>query len=138
MTFAAARLALTTQFELALAAHALPRPKVQYDNRNLIDTKTQVDPYVSFNIVNVNGKQLDLSNKPMSAQYGQMILTVMIKENGGTSKVDLLMDHFLPRLELKELGAVRTHTGMAAKCFEKNGWDCHPIVIPFWWLRVAT
>ena len=138
MTFESARVALTTQFKLALAAYPTTKPKVQYDNRNLIDTRTQIEPFVSFNILNINGQQLDLSNRPMSAQYGQIVLSVMAKENTGTSKVNVLLDYFLPWLELKELGAVRTHTGMGAKSFEKNGWEGHPIVIPFWWLRVAT
>lgn len=138
MTFESARVALTTQFELALAAYPSTKPKVQYDNRNLIDPRTQIEPYISLSFININGRQLDLSPRPMSAQYGQVVLAAMVKENTGTSKANALLDYFLPWLELKELVAVRTHTGMGAKSFEKNGWEGYPIVIPFWWQRVAT
>lgn len=138
MTFEAARIALTTQFEAALAAYPSTAPKVQYDNRNLVDISKQIEPYLVFNIVNMTGRQLDLSNKPLSAQYGQLVLTAMAKENTGSSKANTLLDFFLPRLELKELGTVRTHTGMATKSFTQNGWEGYPILIPFWWLRVAT
>jgi len=138
MTFEAARVALVTRFELALAAYPTTKPKVQYQNRDLIDTKVQVEPWVSFSIVNLTGKQLDLSNKPMSGQYGQIVLAAMARENTGSSKANLLLDYFLPWLELKELGVVRTHSAMGAKNFVKDGWEGYPLLIPFWWLRVAT
>ena len=138
MTFEASRQALVTQFEAALAAYPSTKPKVQYDNRGLIDTKTQVDPYIVLNIVDINGRQLDLSNRPMSAQYGQLMLTVMAKENSGSRAANLLRDYFLPWLELKELGVVRTQTGMGVKSFVSKGWEGFPILVPFWWLRVAT
>lgn len=138
MTIEAARVAIVTQFEAALAAYPSPAPKVQYGNRNMIDTTTQVEPWVALDIVNMSGKQLDLNPKPLSAQYGQIVITSMCKVNSGEREAGLILDYFLPFFELKNLGIVRTQAGMYSKAASVKDWVGYPITIPFWWLRVAT
>lgn len=138
MTLEAARVAITTQFELALAAYSGTAPKVQYPNRNLIDPSTQVAPWVELDIVNISGKQLDLGPAPLAAQYGQIVLVAYAKENAGSKEAGMLLDYFLPWLERKNLGIVRTQVGMYSKSNVAKGWEGFPIVVPFWWLRVAT
>lgn len=138
MTIEAARLAITARFDVALAAYVGTAPKVQYPNRNLIDPATQVLPWVELDIVNIAGKQLDLSPKPMSVQYGQIVITAFAKENAGSREAGMLLDYFLPWFELKELGIVRTQTGMYSKSNLAKGWEGYPVTIPFWWTRVAT
>lgn len=139
MTQEAARLAIVAQFDAALAAYPTsPKPLAQYPNRNLIDTTTQLVPYVGLDIVNISGKQLDLNPKPLSAQYGQIVITAFCKVNSGERDGGMLLDYFLPWFELKNLGLVRTHSGMYAKSNLFKDWEGYPIVIPFWWVRVAT
>lgn len=138
MTIQAARLAITTQFELALAAYPVPKPVVEYDNRNLIDTTKQVLPYISLSIFNISGKQLDLADKPMTMQAGQIVISANVKEGGGSLVADRLLDYFIPWFELKELGIVRTHSGVASGEKTVKGWCVYPILVPFWWIRVAT
>ena len=139
MTLEAARLAIVTQFDAALTAYPTsPKPKAQYPNRDLIDTTTQTDPYVGLDIVNMSGKQLDLGPKPMSVQYGQIVITAFCKVNAGERLGGLLLDYFLPWFELKNLGLVRTQSGMYSKSATFKDWEGYPIVIPFWWVRVAT
>lgn len=134
-----ARLAIVTQFDAALAAYPTsPKPVAQYPNRNLVDTTTQVLPWVGLDIVNISGKQLDFNPKPLSAQYGQIVITAFCKQNSGERASGLLLDYFLPWFELKELSGVRTQTGMYAKSNPFKDWEGYPIVVPFWWVRVAT
>lgn len=138
MTFEAARLAITGRLDAAVAAYPGTAPQVQAPNRNLIDTTTQVDPFVGLDIVNITGAQLDIGIKPLAAQYGQIVLTAFCKENSGMRAATLLLDYFLPWFEMKDIGIVRTYAGMATKHATVKGWDGYPITIPFWWVRVAT
>lgn len=138
MSAEAANLAIIAQLDAAVAAYIGTAPKVQYPNRNLIDTTEQVEPYVGLDIVNISGKQLDLNRKPMSAQYGQIVITAFCKENGGWLAATRLLDYFLPWFELKDLGIVRTQTGMYSKSSTVKGWEGFPVTVPFWWLRVAS
>lgn len=138
MTFEAARVAITGQLDAAVAAYPGTAPKVQAPNRNLIDPSTQTAAYIGLDIVNISGQQIDLNPKPMSVQYGQIVITAFAKENSGMRDATLLLDYFLPWFELKDIGIVRTHSGMASKHATVKGWDGYPITIPFWWLRVAT
>lgn len=133
-----ARVLLTTQIEAALAAYPGTKPRLQYENRNLVDTSTQVDPFVGIDIVYINGTQLDLGAKPMSVQYGQIVITAFCKENSGTKAANVLLDYFLPWLELKEFSGVRTHSGMYSKGNSQKGWQAYPLIVPFWWTRVAA
>ena len=137
MTIEAARVAITAQFDAALAAYPTTKPVVQYPNRNLVDTTTQVLPWIELDIVNLSGMQLDLGPKPMSVQYGQIIVTAYSKENAGARDAGMLLDYFLPWLELRNLGIVRTHSGMYSKSTVAKGWEGFPVTVPFWWTRVA-
>ena len=138
MTIEAARIAIVTQLELALAAYSGTKPKVQAENRNLVDPSAQVEPYVGLDIVNITGKQLDLNPKPMSAQYGQIVITAFCKENSGSKAAGMLLDYFVPWFELKSLGIVTTHSASYSKSNSTKGWVGYPVTVPFWWTRVAV
>lgn len=137
MSIEAVRQALVAQFEVALAAYVGTPPEVQYENRNTVDVSTQVDPYIGIEIVNTTGKQLDLNPSPMAVQYGQFVLTVFCQENSGARAAALLLDHFLPYLERKELGIVRTMVATQIWAKPAIGWKPYPLVIPFWWTRIV-
>jgi len=139
MTSAAAQQAIIAQFDLALAAYPTTKPKVQYPNRNGVDLATQVEPYIGLDIVNITGQQLDLNPKPMSVQAGQIVITAFCKDSSGWLGAANLLDYFLPSFELKNLSAgVRTHSAVYAKSNSAKGWEGYPLVVPFWWTRIAT
>jgi len=138
MSAEAARLAIVTQFDAALAAYPPPVPIAQYENRNMVDTTLQQDPFVELDIKNISGRQLDLSNKPMTEQRGQIWITAFAKEGTGSRAAGLILDYFLPWFELKELGIVRTHSAFYFNAKPVNGWQPYPLLVPFWWIRVAA
>lgn len=136
MSNEACRLAIITQFETAMTAYPTsPKPLVQYENRNLVDTSTQTLPFIGIDIVNINGHQLELGSAGISVQYGQIIVTAFCKENTGSRDAGLLLDYFLPYFDKKELGIVRTQSAMYSKAKTVKGWQGYPVTVPFWWTR---
>lgn len=136
-----ARLAITAQLDAAFTAYPgtpVAGLKVQYPNRNLIDTTKQVDPYIDLDIVNIIGRQLDLNPAPLAAQYGQIVITAFCKENSGSRAAGQLLDYFLPWFERKNLSGVRTEIGMYSKSSLAKGFEGFPVTVPFWWIRVAA
>lgn len=112
--------------------------KVQYENRELVDITKQQDPFVTVEMVFQGGQQADLNPHPIVAQYGSVIVTACVKSGGGSQAAAALLDHFIPYFELKNLSAIRTHAAVAHKSIPKAGWELYPLIIPFWFHRVAS
>lgn len=139
MTAEATRAAITTEIERAKAAWSAYTLLVDYENLEDINLAQQVQPYVSVDIVFLDGAQLDLGSNPLVADYGSIIIAAGAKEGTGTAPLLKLLDHFRPYLQLRDnLGSnVRTQAGKIQKGQSRLGFYYLPMTIPFWVQNVA-
>ena len=105
---------------------------VEYDNREMVDTKTQTDPFLTVEIKMLDGEQADLSSNPTHRMYGQIHMSAAVPMGTGRSMANILLDHFYPRLQRKTLGTVKTEMAVPANRVEHLGWYYYPVLIPFW------
>lgn len=140
MSFEAARSDIVGAAEAAKAAWAgVPSPLlVEYDNLRLVDVDKQVDPYVCVEINYVDGEQLSFGATKVVADYGQVHIVVHTPTGAGSLVAKKLLDHFRTFFELKTFSVARTHAAMGAPTFPKDGWDCTPLIVPFWVHRLVT
>jgi hypothetical protein len=129
---------IRTAAEAARAAWAPYTLLVSYDGLEQIDKSTQVLPKMCVEVIFLDGGQLDLSNQPMGAQYGQIHLLAAAPIGSGSRRQLALLDHFMPYLELKNFSLVKTHMAYAYKEYEEKGWNVWPLLIPFWFHRLAS
>lgn len=138
MSMEQARKDLMTAVEAARAAWPGGALKLQTENKNLIDRSTQVDPYVAASIMFMGGEQASIGDKPLVATFGHLVLAFCTKEDQGTAGVYKLADHFARYIEFKQFTAVRTRSMLPQKAIPDRGWYDVPVLVPFWYHRVAA
>lgn len=105
---------------------------IEYDNRIIVDTKTQTDPFMCVKILLLDGQQIGLSDDPKHRITGQLHIQAAVPEGEGVAKANELLDWFTPRLHRKALGTVRTQMAVMAKPTPHLGWEYHTVIVPFW------
>ena len=136
MNIELARQAITSKVEQVRALYS-PTLIVEYDNRILVDRATQVDPFVMVDLLFISGNQASLGLDTLVRNYGQIVLTASAKENTGMKQAAEILDFFSARLEIREFGGVRTKGASPQKCTHAEGWYHFPVIIPFWFDRLA-
>lgn len=104
---------------------------IEYDNVMLIDTQTQVNPYLCVDIKIVEMSQADLSDNPTHRAHGQLVLASAVKEGKGVKKANEMLDYFYPKLQRKSFGLVRTSMADAVPAKTHLGWVYYAVIIPF-------
>ena len=104
---------------------------IEYDNILLVDTQTQVNPYLRVDLKFIDMAQADLSDNPTHRVLGQIILGAGVKDGGGTKSANVILDYFYPRLQRKSFGIVRTSMATVGPDVPHLGWLYSPMVIPF-------
>jgi hypothetical protein len=140
MSYEPARVDVVTAVEAALTAWpTLPKPVVAYDNRKaVIDPDKQSLPYLCVETHYIGGGQISLGRTKVVEALGQIHLVAHAKQNAGSAQAQLLLDHFQAFFELKNFSLIRTHAAMPADYFDRAGWRCWPVVVPFWFHRLVT
>lgn len=105
---------------------------IEYDNRIIVDTATQLDPFLVVNIRFLDGAQADLSTNPIHRKIGQIHLQAAVKEGSGTAKAYTLIEHFYQALQQSQFGGVRTRMASFAREQPFKGWVYYPALVPFW------
>lgn len=111
---------------------------LQTGNNNLIDISMQERPYVTAEVVFMGGEQASLGSKPLVATYGHLVLGFCIKEAQGTAQVYKIADHFARFVEFKDFAIARTRAFAPQKAKPDRGWYVLPVLVPFWYHRVAS
>lgn len=113
---------------------------VKYDSLTSVDVSLVVNPFVCCEIVFLDAHQMALGGNPPVMQYGQIHLGACVKvgQTEATLKAMRLLDYFTPLLELKNWTLVRTRASAAHKSYTEKGWECWPILVPFWYQRIAV
>lgn len=133
-----------TDIRTALKAARIAWPsytlEIEYDGLSSVDLSTQINPYATCEIVFLDGHQLDMNAQPLAVQYGQIHFAACVKigQNEATLKATRLLDHFTTYLERKNWSLVRTHVAAAHASYDEKGWKCWPLLVPFWYQRIAS
>lgn len=110
---------------------------VEQENRDIINYATQVNPYVSVDVLFYDGKQMDLGPEPLQGVYGQIYLAVCTQEGKGTSAVSPVIDHMSRALSRRVLPLVRTEVPQPQPSVTRKGWYCQVILVNFWYHELA-
>lgn len=103
---------------------------IEYDNRLVVDLKTQQDPYLCIDIAYISGEQVDLAGTDHRV-YGQVHVMAAIREGGGTAKANQLLDFFVPALHMKASGGLRLWGSKPVSKQPHLNWVYYPVIIPF-------
>ncbi|WP_454735368.1 hypothetical protein [Cupriavidus necator] len=138
MSMEQARQDLYTAVEAARAAWPAGGLKLQTENKNLVDRATQTAPYVAASVMFMGGEQASIGAKPLVATFGHLVLGFCAKEDQGTADLYKLADHFAQYVEFKQFTSVRTRSMLPQKAVPDKGWYVVPVLVPFWYHRVAA
>ncbi len=138
MSYEAVRLDVVQAVQAAKATWTAWPLVIGYENQTTLDVPTQELPYLCVEIHLVDSEQADLADRPLIKDWGQIHLVAHAPHNSGSRHPKLLLDHFRPYFELKNFSLVRTRTARGGPSYPVKGWECWPMVIPFWYHRLAT
>lgn len=141
MSYEAARVDVVTATQTALAAWVGPPTPlvVAYENREAaVDPEHLSDPYLCVEMHLLDGRQLSLGKTKVVEALGQIHLVAHAKENDGSRVPRQILDHFQSYFELKNFSLIRTHAALPQDRYDKAGWCCYPVVVPFWFHRLVT
>ena len=131
-----ARQNIVTAIEAAKTGAPTSNLVIEYDNRIVVNTQTQTDPYLAVHVMFMGGAQADLSDAPIHRVYGQIHLAAVVKEGQGSAKALALLDFFFPQLQRKTFGIVHTHMADTTPVKTLNGLVYYPILVPFWFDKI--
>jgi len=105
---------------------------VEYDNRLIVDTQSQTNPFLCVHIYYVGGEQASLGQATKHHRvYGSLVLSAAVKEGAGDEKANDLLQHFYPSLHMTTIDGARTWGAVPSKERAHRGWVYYPVVIPF-------
>lgn len=107
--------------------------QVETDNRTLADQADQAGPYLKVEIDFLDGAQLDLADRPLVRQYGQLVIYAVDKEGNGSDAALRLLDFARPYFSLKRCGIVNFHAMVGTKAKKVNGLFHAPALADFWY-----
>ena len=107
---------------------------VDYDNRNLVNYGTQSSPFLSVEILFIDGYQTDLGPAGAQRVLGSIILTARVKSGSGVKQANELLEHFYPSMHKTDaMAPVRTFVAKFTRAHPDRGWVGESVVIPFWY-----
>lgn len=131
-TLEQARIDIVTAIEAAKAGAPVSPLIIEYDNRIVVDTQTQVKPYLAVHVKFMDGNQADLAARPIHRIIGQIHIAAVTKLGTGSSEALKLLDFFYPQLHQRSMGVVRCHMAKVVDVKLHLGWQYYPVLIPFW------
>jgi hypothetical protein len=127
MTREEVRQAVVALVEARRAAWSSYTLVVEYDNRILVDTKTQTNPFLCVNIAYI----ARLKGNRQRTVYGQLHISAAVRENEGSAKANELLDFFVPSLHMRSSGNLRLWGSSPVKERPHLGWVYYPVIVPF-------
>jgi hypothetical protein len=111
---------------------------VEIDNRTVIDQAKQKTPYLRVEIEPLAGDQISMGKNPLVEQRGQILLYVCVREGKGAAEADELRDFIIPYFDRQVLGYLQCHAAVATRPRSIKGWEYYPIVVTYYYHRVAA
>lgn len=109
--------------------------EVCYDGLEQVDSSIQVLPKIVADIMFIDGGQIAFGHVRTMVQYGQIHIIAAAPCGAGSRRQQKLLDHFTNYLELKSWALVKTHAAAGHKDYDERGWNCWPLIVPFWYHR---
>jgi hypothetical protein len=131
MDFESARAAIYGRLDTYWTA-THPSIPVQYENQKTVDLATQTEPFISCDVVYVDGAQIALADPPGTRWSGAVWLSSWVKEGGGTAGANAHMKEFSDLFGMKIFGGVNTKAGRRVPSNPHNGWYIQSIRVPLW------
>lgn len=123
---------MTAAVEAAASTFSAYPLIIEYDNKIIVDTAKQVNPFLQVRMKLLDGYQMELANKPHHRLVGQIELAAVVKVGAGSAKAYQLLDHFYPKLHKTRLGTLRTMMALPGPVKDHLGWSYYPVLIPLW------
>lgn len=135
MSYSQARLDIATVAQAIKTAWVAYPLLIETDNRDTIDLATQVNPFLQIDTVYLSGEQLELSEASKEVKYGQLIVTVVVKEGSGSATAATLLDFVESYFSRKDLSIVRLEVSHPQKMETVKGWCYFPLLFNFRWIK---
>ncbi len=110
-----------------------PTPAVQWDNRNLVDMGSQVDPYLAVDFVVSGGSQKSLGKTKVVRYLGMLVICAAAREGQGVKLLLQWLDALTSPLQMRDIGGVVTQAAMPQAPKDVLGWHIRPLALPFWY-----
>ena len=104
---------------------------VEFDNRDVVDTKSHPDPYLKVNMMFIDGYQRDLCDTPAHRLDGQVQVFASVHRNTGSSKALQLLDHFYKGLHRRRVGPILFFMASPLSPRVEDGRMVYGVAIPF-------
>ena len=109
---------------------------VEQDNRKVVDSTGQVNPWLKVQVKFMGAGQIDLGNTHQTVQqWGQVWLVATCLPGDGTAAVKALLDFVRPYFNVKQLGVAKLTfnavSGGAGK--EVKGLWVEPAIVDFYY-----
>ena len=132
MTTASITEAIVSAIEAKKASWSTYPLVIEYDNRIIVDLKTQTNPFLDARVIFMDGEQVNLGVNPRTRFFGQLHLSAVVREGSGWKQARDLLDFFIPALAVQTLGGtVRMAGSRPAKQHPHLGWVYYPVLFPF-------
>jgi hypothetical protein len=105
--------------------------KVEFDNREVINTKAHSDPYLQVKLGFLGGEQGELSDRPFHRFEGQLQLFACVPKNSGSAEAYKLLEHFYKGCHRSRLGPVLLFMSSTLATTSADGWVKYGVAIPF-------
>lgn len=130
MTREEIRLAVVTLVETRKATWSAYPLVIEYDNRILVDTQKQTNPFLCVSIVYISGEQLELAGVNHRV-WGQVHVSAAVRVGEGSGKANELLDHFVPALHMRAISNLRLWGASPVRDRPHLGWVYYPVLVPF-------
>lgn len=104
---------------------------VEYDNRIVVDTTTQEEPFLCVAVEFKDAIQPELT-KRIHRFIGFIRVSVASKVGDGTAKSNQILDYFYPKIHGKDHDKVRCLMADVMPDRPHLGWVYQTMAIPFW------
>ena len=109
-----------------------PVPKVDWDNRFLVDRNNQTAPFLAVDFMLGSGVQKSLGEAKVVRYIGQLAIAAYIKEGAGIATVTTMMDTLAHALGMKTFSGLNTQAAVPQRSLVVDGWHIQPLAVPFW------
>lgn len=126
-----ARVALVNRVKLL---NEIPKFDIAWMNSSNINLATQVNPFLSVELLYHDGQQIDLGTKPNYRLIGSISLNAFVKHGSGTKNANDMLSYFYPSIHMTDLiPPLRTQAArFVTHPKDTNGWVIESAIIPFW------
>lgn len=138
MTIEAARVEIATIAAAAALAHTSYTLNIEDDNHTLTDQVRQSSPYLQLQVKYLSGRQMDMADKPIVGQFGQVLLAAVVKAGAGSKAANDLMDFMVPYFELKKLNLITLKEFQPGPTSTISGWYYVTGFLNFEYYRISA